>query len=86
MSKNTLSILTSSKLSDQASDQKVSKGGQANIADRFVLAPIQLTGQALLDDMAAFAKEINATQESSRKFLIELGVMDEQGNLKNLCS
>lgn len=43
-----------------------------------------LTGQALLDDMAAFRKQVNATPETARAFLIELGLLTKSGKPKQL--
>ena len=43
-----------------------------------------LSGQALLDDMRAFSKEISATPESAKAFLVSMGVMTKSGKRKNL--
>jgi hypothetical protein len=48
------------------------------------VAPRELTGQALLDDMEAYRKEVSATPEAARSFLIRLGVMDPDGTMKTL--
>ncbi|MDY0072960.1 MAG: hypothetical protein RBR77_09960 [Thauera sp.] len=43
-----------------------------------------LTGQALLDDMEAFRKEVTATPEAAREALRRIGVLAEDGKLKRL--
>lgn len=43
-----------------------------------------LSGQALLDDMEAFRKQVNATPETARAFLIELGLLTKSGKPKQL--
>jgi len=48
------------------------------------VAPRELSGQALLDDMAAYRKKISASPEAARDFLVRLGVMDPDGTLKTL--
>jgi len=48
------------------------------------VAPRELTGQALLDDMEAYRKEVTATPEAARSFLIRLGVMTPDGSIKTL--
>lgn len=41
-----------------------------------------LTGQALLDDMEAFRKEVTATPKTARKVLRHIGVLGKGGKLK----
>ena len=48
------------------------------------VAPRELAGQALLDDMEAYRKEVTATPEAARNFLIRLGVMTPDGSMKTL--
>ena len=43
-----------------------------------------LTGQALLDDMAAYRQKVTASPEAARKFLINLGVLTPTGKMKRL--
>lgn len=43
-----------------------------------------LTGQALLDDMEAFRKEVTATPEAAREALRRIGVLGNDGRLKRL--
>ncbi len=43
-----------------------------------------LTGQALLDDMEAFRKEVTATPEAAREALRRIGVLGEDGKPKRL--
>lgn len=69
------------------------KTTQQTIADRRSRASLKsesplrgqmLTGQALLDDMEAYRKEITATPESARAFLVRLGVLTTSGKRKQL--
>ena len=48
------------------------------------VAPRELAGQALLDDMEAYRNEVTATPEAARNFLIRLGVMTPDGSMKTL--
>ncbi len=48
------------------------------------VAPRELSGQALLDDMEAYRKEVTATPEAARSFLMRLGVMAPDGTLRTL--
>jgi hypothetical protein len=69
--------------------EKKTGGSEANTKAPKVLrnvsvAPRELSGQALLDDMEAYRKEVTATPEAARSFLIRLGVMDPDGNMKTL--
>lgn len=43
-----------------------------------------LAGEALLRDMARHRKQVSATKESAREFLIELGVLTQSGKRKTL--
>lgn len=43
-----------------------------------------LTGQALLKDMKLYRKQVVASPESARNFLIRLGVMTVDGRTKKL--
>ena len=43
-----------------------------------------LAGEALLRDMAKHRKQVSATKESARRFLIELGVLTQSGKRKTL--
>ena len=43
-----------------------------------------LEGEALLKDIRAYRKQVTATPEAARKFLIELGVLTPDGKKKNL--
>ncbi len=45
-----------------------------------------LSGQALLDDMAAYGKKVAATPDSARNFLRRLGVLTKDGQRKDLIS
>lgn len=41
-----------------------------------------LTGAALLEDMKQFGKEVSKTKESALAFLKKMGLLDEEGKLK----
>ena len=43
-----------------------------------------LSGQALLDDMEQYRKEVTASPEAAREALRRIGVLDKHGNLKRL--
>lgn len=43
-----------------------------------------LAGEALLRDMAKHRKQVSATKESARQFLIDLGVLTQSGRRKTL--
>lgn len=43
-----------------------------------------LSGQALLEDMEAFRKEVTATPEAAREALRRIGVLDKDGRLQRL--
>jgi hypothetical protein len=43
-----------------------------------------LAGEALLCDMAKHRKQVSATKESARQFLIDLGVLTKSGKRKTL--
>jgi hypothetical protein len=43
-----------------------------------------LVGEALLRDMAKHRKQVSATKESARQFLIDLGVLTQSGKRKTL--
>lgn len=46
----------------------------------------RLSGQALLDDMAAYGKKVTATPDSARDFLRRLGVLTKDGKRRDLIS
>lgn len=48
--------------------------------------PRCLSGQALLDDMAAYGKKVTATPDSARDFLRRLGVLTKDGKRRDLIS
>jgi hypothetical protein len=70
------------------SGKKIKKSGVKTKATKTLknvtIVPRELSGQALLDDMAAYRKKISASPEAARDFLVRLGVMDPEGNLKTL--
>ena len=43
-----------------------------------------LTGQALIDDMREFRREVAATPGASRELLVKMGVLTQNGRLKTL--
>ena len=45
---------------------------------------VLLTGQALLDDMDAYRKQVTSSPEAARSFLKRLGVLTKGGKTKTL--
>lgn len=63
---------------------KAASGKVVRSASSSTLCGRVLTGQALIDDMRAFGREVAADPALAREMLVKMGVMTKTGKLKTL--
>lgn len=63
---------------------KASGGKVVRSSSSSTLCGRVLTGQALIDDMRAFGREVAADPALAREMLVKMGVMTKTGKLKTL--